>query len=81
MADANELLAEVKCYGCLGLSIGQLLKLALLRRQLLALDSEAATDVDSLLDHGKCFQCHLGGDVGRILELSLLDKIAAAQPE
>lgn len=74
----NTLLEEAKCYECFGpLSQGQLLKLALLRRQLLALNASAEVDAQSLFEYGKCYAC-LGLSIFDILEVSLLDQIAQA---
>lgn len=76
--DPNILLAESVCYQCYGpLTIGQQLKLALLRRAVLAADPVAATDAQSLVTYGTCFAC-LGLSMGDLLELSLLDMLAQA---
>jgi len=74
--DPNVLLEEVKCYACTdGVSTSQLLKLALLRRQLVALDPDADVTLDGLVEYAKCYAC-LGMSTYDILELALLDQIA-----
>lgn len=73
----NTLLGEVQCYACFGGSVAQLLKLALLRRRLLALVPTADVSAGALIDYAKCFGCY-GASIMDLLELALLDQIAAA---
>jgi hypothetical protein len=75
--DANSLLADVNCYQCAPPGQWQLLKLALLRQILLALDPVANTDVNSLLATVNCYQCLTPG-LWQLLELALLKSIADA---
>lgn len=73
------LFAEAKCYACFGpVSEVQMLKLAYLRRILLASDPLAATDPQSLLEYGKCFPCFSTASLADIMELAILDQIAQA---
>jgi len=73
----NTLLDEVKCYACFGASMTQLIKLALLRRQLLALVPAADVSAGALLEYAKCYGCY-GASLVDLLELALLDQIAQA---
>lgn len=70
----NTLLDEVKCYACLGISINQLIKLALLRRILLAASPSEDVSVGALMEYAKCYACY-GSSAAQLLELALLDKI------
>ena len=74
--DANTLLAAVKCYECLAPGQWQLLKLALLKQTLLALNSMSDTSVNTLLASVKCYECLAPGQ-WPLLELALLQQIAA----
>lgn len=74
---ANELLAEVRCYACAGASDVELLRLAMLRRTLIALVPAADTSMNALLEYSKCYAC-FGASLVELLELALLDQIAQA---
>lgn len=73
----NTLLDETKCYACYGASITQLLRLGLLRRQLLALNASADVSAAALLEYSKCYACY-GSSLTDLIELALLDQIAQA---
>jgi hypothetical protein len=69
--DATSLLAEAACYQC-----GQwpLLKLGLLKLWLLALDPDADTSPNALLEDAKCYIC-FPPDTLRLLSLGLLTQM------
>jgi hypothetical protein len=69
------LLSEVQCYACYGSSITTLLKLALLRRILLAAVPSADVSASALIAYAKCYACY-GSSVMDLIELALLDQIA-----
>lgn len=71
----NDLLEETKCYACYGLTLTQLLKLGLLRRQLIAADPAANTSASALIDYAKCYACY-GASIYDLLELAFLDQIS-----
>lgn len=73
----NELLEETKCYACYGLTLTQLLKLGLLRRQLIAAVPAADTSSSALLTYAKCYGCY-GASIYDLLEIALLDQISQA---
>lgn len=73
----NTLLDEVKCYACFGASLTQLMKLALLRRQLLAAVPTADVSAGALIEYAKCYGCY-GASLVDLIELALLDQIAQA---
>ncbi len=75
--DTNTLMAETKCYACLGMTMTQLLKLGLLRRQLLAAVPTADTSMQALMSYAKCYACY-GASAYDMLELAMLDQIAQA---
>lgn len=66
-----------KCYLCMGVSLFQALKLALLAQ--ISQAKNAANDVTpaALMTQGKCFPCFSNVDTGRIMELALLAQIAS----
>lgn len=68
------LLDEVKCYACLGASISQLIKLALMRRVLLAANPSADVSVAGLMEYAKCYACY-GASTVQLLELALMDQV------
>lgn len=70
-------LEEVKCYGCLGLSTSELLKLAFARRWLLALDPTADVSLAGLMEEGKCLCC-FGVSTFDLLYITLLNLIVEA---
>jgi hypothetical protein len=73
-ADPQILFDEAKCYNCFSpASTADLLKLALLSRYVKSLDAMAATDLQSLLDAGRCYACYGMTEV-QVLILSLLAK-------
>ena len=78
--DAATILSQSGCDDCVGLgpSQQQLIRLALLRQWLLALDPSAMTDAQSLLSDASasCYDCFL--PQGALMELGLLRKIAIA---
>lgn len=64
---------ESKCYTCYGdVSTAAALKLALLRRELIAINPMAATDPQTLFNSGKCYACFGPLASAQILELALL---------
>lgn len=71
----DTLAEETKCYACYGLSLTQLIKLGLLRRQLLAADAAADVSSAGLLEYAKCYACY-GASIYDLLEIALLDKIS-----
>lgn len=73
----NTLLDETKCYACYGASITQLLRLGLLRRQLLASVPTADVSAAALLTYAQCYGCY-GASLTDLIELALLDQIAQA---
>lgn len=74
--DTNTLLGEAKCYECYGNStIGELLILAQLRNQLLALNPTADVTPDGLLAYAKCYACY-GLSFSDLFEIAMLDQIA-----
>ena len=75
--DSNTLLEEAKCYACYGGSMSHLLKIALLRRQLLAISPTADVSPQGLISYANCYGCY-GATMMDLIEISLLDKIAQA---
>lgn len=71
------LISEASCYLCVGISIAQAVKLALMARTLLALSPTADVSRQSLLAYAHCFAC-LGMSVGELMEMALLDQISQA---
>lgn len=71
----NELLEEVKCYGCVGATIPQLFRLALLRRSVLNAMPSADTSYAYLIEYSKCYACY-GVSQYDMLELALLDLLS-----
>jgi hypothetical protein len=72
---AQTLFNESKCYNCASnANTAQMLRLALLRRQLLALVPTADVSFQGLMTYGNCFAC-FGITEADILEMALLDKI------
>ncbi len=71
------LLDETKCYACLGMSLTRLLKVALMRRALLAAVPTADVSMQGLISYAKCYACY-GATDADLLELALLDQIAQA---
>lgn len=66
---------EAKCYACYGeLSAGDMLEVALLRRQALAVDPSAAVSPQQLLEATKCYAC-LGASYFDLYKLGLLNII------
>jgi len=73
----NELLSEVNCFACSGsLSVAQLLSLALLIQQLLALDPNAIVTPEGLQEYGACWYCLGSISLYDVYELGLLDQIS-----
>ncbi len=81
MADLDSLpatlIAETTCYACYGLSMYEIFKIGLLRRQALALNASADVTPAGLITAAKCYACY-GATIGEMFELSLLTIIAAA---
>jgi len=75
-AEVQTALSEVNCYSCLGLTIGQLLKLSYLRTWLLTLDSTADVSLANIMSQGDCLACY-GLSLFEIMEIVLLDMIIA----
>ena len=75
--DPQSLFNQSKCYLCVGISLFQALKLALLAQ--ISLAKNAANDVTpaGLMTQGKCWPCFSNTDTGRIMELALLAQIAS----
>ena len=72
----DTLLSEAKCYECYGSStVGQLLILAQLRRQLLALNASADVSPQGLMAYAKCYACY-GLSFTDIFEIAMLDQIS-----
>ena len=72
----DTLLGEAKCYECYGnATIGELLILAQLRRQLLALNAAADVTPQGLLTYAKCYACY-GMSFTDLFEIAMLDQIA-----
>jgi len=71
----NTLLGEVQCYACFGGSLAQLLKLALLRRTLLARNASADVSAAALITYAQCYGCY-GAGIMDLIELALLDQIS-----
>lgn len=59
------------CPDCPGLTQYELLRMGLIKSILLKLDPMAATDTNSLLNAGRCFQCY-GLSMAETMELSML---------
>lgn len=77
--DMQTLMDEAKCYMCFGeLTSAEMLVLALLRRWLLDLDSEADVTAQSLYDYTQCYACLGSATPFQLLELGLLGKIEEA---
>lgn len=76
--NAQTLFDEGKCYLCnTTANTAQVLRLALLRRILLAVAPTADVSVAGLMTYGACFGCYGMTEVD-IIELSLLDQISVA---
>lgn len=74
----NTLMEEGKCYQCYGLlTAAQILEIALLRRQALALDAAAEVSPQQLLTATQCYAC-LGLSYFELFKLGLLNLIVAA---
>jgi hypothetical protein len=67
--------SEAECYICAGISHVQSLRLVLLSRMLKILNPMSETEINDLLEYGKCFAC-AGSTLGEILELTMLEQIA-----
>ena len=73
---AQSLFEEAKCYECYGpITLPQLLTLALLRRQLLALNPASDVSAQGLISYAKCYACYTGS-MFDLMELALLDQIS-----
>lgn len=72
---AQTLFSEVSCYACAGASEVQLLRLAMMRRTLLALLPSADVSFQGLMAYSKCYACY-GASVPQLLEMALLDQIS-----
>lgn len=81
MPDASQLAADSKCYECYGPNdyTLRLMELALLRRIVLALDPNANTDPQALLDEAICFGCFGSTSIENLLELAMMKKVADSQ--
>lgn len=75
--DPNTLLEEAECYACLGISLSQGMKLALLSRTLKASVPEADTSAEALAEYSKCYTC-FGASLYDTLVIALLDQISQA---
>jgi len=73
--DPQILLNESRCYSCLGVSISQSLRLALIARTVQVFDAQANVTPAYLVDYGKCYECY-GASIGDLLELALLDQLS-----
>lgn len=75
---ADTLLNEARCYEC-NTSNGyglELMKLAVLRRILLAMDPTAVTDPSTLLNEARCYECSgANGYMLLLMELALLNRL------
>jgi len=76
MPTANELYAESTCFLCYGVTQAQALKLALLKRQVLALNPDADVTPETLLSLGACYACYTDGSLFDLFELALLNLVA-----
>lgn len=77
-SEIQALFDEGKCYLCNSTaSTGQVLRLALLRRQLLALTPTADVSPQGLMTYGNCFAC-FGLTEAEIIEFAMLDQINTA---
>lgn len=74
MIDPQPLLDSVACINCMGASIGQQLKIALLLQ--IAQAQGTAVNIQALLDQAACLVC-IGVDLATALEIVLLSQIAA----
>ncbi len=81
MADSDSLpaalISETACYACYGLSMFEIFKIGLLRRQALAANPSADVTPATLITSAKCYACY-GATIGEMFELSLLGIILAA---
>ena len=73
MIDPQPLLDSVACINCLGASIGQQLKIALLLQ--IAEAQGTAVNIQALLDQAACLVC-IGVDLVTAIEIVLLSQIA-----
>lgn len=73
--EIQALLNDANCYGCLGLSMTEMLTLALERQWLLTLQPNADTSVAALTAAGSCFACY-DMSMFDLLENTLLSLIA-----
>lgn len=71
----QQLIAQVQCFSCYGLTMGDALELVLLMTIVRRLDPDMNLTPQSLLDQGQCFAC-LGLDTGTVIKLVLLTLIA-----
>jgi len=76
MATTNELLSEVSCFSCYGMSEAELTRIALMRRTLLVQDPDADVSPDSLISAGRCYGCS-GYSLARMIEQVLWDRLLA----
>lgn len=75
---ADILLAEVACYDCSWRGpMAQSLRIALIRRSLLAVDPDADVSRDALEQYAACYLC-LGISGMDGIELALLDQLSQA---
>jgi hypothetical protein len=71
------LITEARCFACYGVSSAQLIKIALLRRSVLASNPEADVSPEGLIHHAACFFCYIpDGNYGVLIELALLDLLS-----
>lgn len=71
----SELFEEVRAFGTL--TAAETLRLALLRRALLAVDPAAIVDPSGLTAYGACYGC-LGLTLPELFEISMLDQLSQA---
>lgn len=73
--DPQSLLNGAPCLNCIGLSLAQQIKIALLLQ--IAQTQGTAVNVQSLIDQAGCLTC-MGVDLGSAIEIVLLNIVAAS---
>lgn len=76
MIDIPTLVGEGRCYQCYGLSTAQAIKLALLRRNVLATYPSSDVSPAGLITRANCYSCYTQGNMFQLFELALLDILA-----
>jgi hypothetical protein len=74
--DAQSLITQANCYLCRGMSQFQAMKLALLAQISVAHNASNNVTPAFLESQGACYLCYVNGDIGKIMELVLLNQIA-----